>query len=267
MSQKNFSVTIADNAAHVSFLDAFGQLTTRVVRKLLADGDSNTKLAKNERFAERKIITRGLSLSPHKSAGVGNMCPNASDGCIETCLDHQGRAAVFRAIGEARKAKTLALLHARDWFVQKLDAELRSAERKAERENAELHARLNMFSDWRWEKTMQLSAYNAKFYDYTKNEERAGQLAENYWVTFSRAENNDAACERVLARGCNVAIVFADNVPQTYKGRRVLNGDLSDLRWYDERSSEGHWIGLYLKAFSNAERQKAIRSGFAVNAA
>jgi hypothetical protein len=39
----------------------------------------------------------------------------------------------------------------------------------------------------------------------------------------------------VLRAGGNVAVVFAGEFPREYLGRKVVNGDLSDLRHLDER--------------------------------
>ena len=70
-----------------------------------------------------------------------------------------------------------------------------------------------------------------------------GKLPENYHLTFSRSELNDAQCDEIFARGGNVAVAF-DTVPDSFRGRPVYNGDDSDLRFLDPK---GVWIGLKAK--------------------
>lgn len=246
------------------------------VRQLLQDGDSNTKLRKS---SGRGFETAGLSLAPHKLAGIGNVCPYASRGCIEACLNHQGLAAVYKRIGQARQAKTVAWYSHREWFLNKLASELEKRAIHATRESMLFAARLNVFSDIQWEQFGIVNAFPAvQFYDYTKNPARAGQLARNYWVTFSRSETNESDCIEVLKRAGNVAVVFADSVlpyvgnrsylqqlPTTWNGFAVVDGDTTDLRFEDTRGRKhGRVIGLRMKASSIVERNQAITSGFAV---
>lgn len=58
------------------------------------------------------------------------------------------------------------------------------------------------------------------FYDYTKIAKRfAGDLPANYSLTYSLAEHNATEAEAVLKAGGNVAVVFADVVPDKYLGQ------------------------------------------------
>ena len=71
------------------------------------------------------------------------------------------------------------------------------------------------------------------FYDYTKDIKRK-PLFKNYHITFSY--NEKVTVEEVsekLKDNINVAVVF-DNVPSTWKGFEVVDGDLSDLRPKDK---------------------------------
>ena len=34
-------------------------------------------------------------MAPHKSAGIGNLCPHASPGCIALCLGRESRTSVY----------------------------------------------------------------------------------------------------------------------------------------------------------------------------
>ena len=54
------------------------------------------------------------------------------------------------------------------------------------------------------------------FVDYTKNPKRFDRkLSSNYSLTFSRSETNEATALQLLARGINVAVVFAGDKPNS----------------------------------------------------
>lgn len=88
------------------------------------------------------------------------------------------------------------------------------------------------------------------FYDYTKLDQRFNNkiLPSNYQLTFSRSEVNEKETIDILNRGYNVAVVFGvkseDDLPKTYLGFDVINGDESDLRFLDE---ENVVVGLKYK--------------------
>jgi hypothetical protein len=234
-----------------------------VVRKLLSDGDANTKLRKN---GGRGYMTVGLSLAPHTTAGIGNVCPHASPGCAQACLDHQGMASAFPSIRRARRAKTLAWHLARQWFLDQLRREIELAQKRAQRQGLLLAVRLNVFSDIAWENHGIIDEFpTVEFYDYTKNPRRVGLIRPNYWVTFSRSETNEADALRLLGEGKNVTVVFAGPLPRQWNGHSVIDGDATDLRFTDVRGRKrGRVVGLCIKAASTQERENAIRSGFAV---
>jgi hypothetical protein len=253
---------------------------SRTIRILLGDSDSNTKLRKSLGYG---FQTTGLSLAPHKLEGFGNVCPNASSGCIGACVAKQGLGAVFPNIEFARISKRVAWSLAREWFLETLIAELTKAERKAEKKGDRLAVRLNMFSDIPWEKFGIIDSFpNVQFYDYTKNPKRVGLIRPNYWVTFSRDEtpaSRDFSI-RALKDGHNVAIAFDTgrvgarvsmgscpaDFPKTWYGFPVIDGDTTDLRFDDPRGrTKGRVVGLRLKSSSWAERQGALDSGFAIS--
>ena len=75
---------------------------------------------------------------------------------------------------------------------------------------------------------------------------------------------NDAIAINLLKRGFNVAMVF-DKLPETYNGFKVINGDLDDLRFLDEKNVI---VGLkYKKNTGKGGGEKnalAYSSGFAI---
>jgi hypothetical protein len=97
-----------------------------------------------------------------------------------------------------------------------------------------------------------------QFYDYTKILGRKVSHIRNYHLTFSAADGNDEDVLKAIAQGMNVATVFGlkktEPMPDSYTGRRVFNGDESDLRFLDPK---GVVVGLYAKG-----RAKKDTSGF-----
>jgi hypothetical protein len=233
-------------------------------------------------------------MAPHKMAGVGNLCGNASPGCIALCLgwysgqagivaNDQGAAVGKNAARASRHAKAVMFMRDRKTFMNEMIAGIEAAERKATREGLKLCVRLNGASDIAWEGirhadgvetplkgTVARNIFNAfphiQFVDYTKNVRRAlkharGEMPANYHLTFSRSETNEAECKLVLAAGGNVAVVFAGEFPQTYLGRPVIDGDQSDLRHLDKRG--GNIVALTPKG----TKAKADQSGFVLRLA
>ena len=96
------------------------------------------------------------------------------------------------------------------------------------------------------------------FYDYTKNINHVKRYAgSNYKLTFSRSENNDKDCQTALSFGTNVAAVFKGSLPETFNGYKVINGDKTDLRYFDP---SGVIVGLVAKG-----KAKKDCSGFVIN--
>jgi hypothetical protein len=100
-----------------------------------------------------------------------------------------------------------------------------------------------------------------QFVDYTKIASRfARKLPANYHLTFSRSETNESQALELLARGVNVAVVFAGEKPKMWNGFRVVDGDLHDLRHLDSRGARGFVVALSPKG----PRARKDSSGFVV---
>lgn len=244
------------------------------VSNLLATGDSNTKLAKS---AGSGWLTRGLSLAPAKLARLMNMCNFASPECIFSCLFKQGQAFGLSSINLARVAKTVMFQLHREWFIERLARELFNAEKLAYRDDLQLCCRLNVFSDYPWETTGLIEQFpDTTFYDYSKDPGRIGWILPNYHVTFSRSEINGDDTMQLLAAAENVAVVFAHpgygpkqnhhwELPKTWQGFPVINGDLTDLRFTDPRGRKhGRVVGLKLKVATRERHARALAGGFPV---
>ena len=80
----------------------------------------------------------------------------------------------------------------------------------------------------------------------------------NYHLTFSRSETNDKLAEMVLEMGGNVAVVFRNQLPKTWKGYEVVNGDDNDLRFLDK---QGVVVGLIEKGMAKKDTTGFVQEG------
>lgn len=210
-------------------------------KKLLSDGKSNTKLAKN------KLQTYGLSLIPHSlNSKAENLCRFSTKECRGMCLNMSGRSA-FTMVQTARLRKTDFFVYHKDLFVEKLYNEL-----KIINDKGKSAIRLNVVSDVDWED--EFNKYdkslgdfsNTLFYGYTKNPFMIeNNRINNQHFTFSYSGYNWNWCERFLKeKKANVAIVFKNTLPLIYNGFPVISGDTSDERFLDDK---GVVVGLKYK--------------------
>ena len=230
--------------------------------KLLTIGNPKTLKGEKEGF-----LTFILHLAPADVSGY-QTCPKATAGCKAACLNTAGRGGMFKpggtnVIQEARKRKTRFFFENRTEFMALLVEDIKRGIKYAEKRGFIPVFRLNGTSDIAWEKIRVGEFRNVmemfptiQFYDYTKILGRKN-LPFNYQLTFSRAESNEMDSRLAASSGMNVAVVFsAKTLPEVYMGRRVFNGDDSDLRFLDPK---GVIVGLYAKG-----RAKKDTSGFVV---
>jgi hypothetical protein len=205
----------------------------------------NAKTVKGEKLG---YITYILYLSPHTQNSKGiNICPHASKGCAAACLFSSGSAR-FENVQKGKLKKTEYFLADRKSFLEQIDREVTKAKKKHMGTDLTPVFRLNGTSDIAFEKFKIRDDKNifelhpdVQFYDYTKNYIRMRkQQPSNYHLTFSMSEDNKQVSMELLQEGKNVAIVFGikkeSDLPQTYNGFKVINGDESDLRFLDEQN-------------------------------
>jgi hypothetical protein len=210
----------------------------------------NPKAVKAQKYGWLNAINY---MAPHRLAGVGNLCPHASPGCIELCLGiTSGNAALYPTVLKSRIAKAQWFTHDRGAFIAHMANKIHSAAAKAQRDKLRLCVRLNGATDIAWEGVTRdirgmdgrpyanvFTAFpNVQFVDYTKSVKRAlaharGQLPPNYHLTFSRSETNEAQCLEVLAAGGNIAVVSSLPRPEAWNGYPTIDGDAHDLRHLD----------------------------------
>ncbi len=231
-----------------------------IPKNLLSKGITNAKTVKND------IETFILYLAPHKQNAKGvNICPAASNGCIAACLYSAGRGK-FSNVQQSRINKTNFYISNKSLFIKKLATEILREYTKAKKKGIKIAFRLNGTSDLDFVYLLQkyagldISTLKdvATFYDYTK---LIGKIKKylnhpNYFVTFSRSEINESVAIAVLNMGGNVAAVFSNNLPNFWRGYKVIDGDKSDLEMIYNTN-----VVLGLKAKGDAKKDK---SGFVI---
>jgi len=274
----------ASKAAALRHLKAAGY----PIHTILATPESNPKVAKNGKM---DVLTAPMHLAPHNLSGF-QVCPQASEGCAAACLHTAGNPAYMAQKDASRKAKTVAYFKERDAFMAVLFFEIAALERKANQRDMECGIRLNATSDLPWEKRTVSLQYGpdrpahevnlmqwfngVQFYDYTKITKRAiafakGDMPENYHLTFSKTEDNDADCIKVLEAGGNVAVVCSlpvyktakatGRLPYPYDTPDAIDGDAHDYRPVDG-DRRGNIRGGLIVALKAKGDAKHDTSGF-----
>ena len=228
--------------------------------------NTNYKTVKSEKVG---VLTGIIYMAPYNLSGK-NVCPGASAGCAAACLNTAGRGAMG-VVQKARLKKTNRFFEDRQQFLWDLAGEISNLERQAKAKGLKAAVRLNGTSDLPYEryklsgtkrrdsdKNIMEMFPNVQFYDYTKLENRiVGQtLPANYHLTFSRAEDNDHKLEDVL-KHTSAAVVFSGELPATWRGYPVIDGDEHDARFTD--AGPGVIIGLTAKG-----KARHDSSGFVV---
>lgn len=198
-------------------------------------------------------------LAPAHEAGpqYRTVCPLSTPECRDGCLYKSGFG-MFDNVQAARVARTRLFWDERDTYLRMLCRELSAHQSKAKRLGFQAVVRLNGTSDiqwhrikvpWRRQSVVKLFP-NILFVEYTKLHTqyyswRMKRLPENLHLTYSYNGRNARYCDKVIADGGTVAIPFLGEwIPDTHRGKPVVNGDLNDLRQLDK---PGQWIGLTAK--------------------
>jgi len=221
---------------------------------------ANPKIQKGTKLGYLSFI---LHLAPADLSGR-EVCPKRTVGCTAACLNTAGRGGMFRkgettnTIQRARIRKTQYFFDNREAFMADLVNDVLKAVRYARGKNLTPVFRLNGTSDLSWEKyniadtgknIFQLFP-TVQFYDYTKVLGRKVAHLENYHLTFSKADGNDADVTKALTQGLSVVAVY-DSIPEG-----VPSADETDLRFLDPK---GIMLGLKAKG-----RAKKDLSGFVI---
>lgn len=206
---------------------------------LLCTGDTNAKIAKSVMFTFL-LTLRAASLS-----GFANVCDKSTPQCRKACvMETAGRQ--FRSTRQGRDARVAFAIRHPYAFLTLLTHEVRNLEAKGQ----PFGLRLNVASDLRWEYIAPwlFDGDNVRAYDYTKWHPIDRDPKPNYRLTYSHTERwEDSQVGDLLWFGDNVAMVFdvpKHQLPATWNGHPVIDGDLTDYRYDDPK---GVIVGLAAK--------------------
>ena len=226
----------------------------------LGSVNMTTKHKKGFTYGE---LNYSLYLSPADSSGY-EVCPGRTAECTRLCLNESGMNTMTQkvkgdVINNTRIKKTRLFVEEREFFVRWLIEEIKSAKAKATRMGYGFSVRINNTSDidptrlFIVENDVRINILeifsDVQFYDYTKVKGRIEltKLYSNYDITFSYTGYNLEECLDLLSKGTRVAMVFM-KVPETYLGYKVIDGDLFDGRFKDEKNVI---VGLKFKRVRN----------------
>lgn len=217
----------------------------------------------NAKTAKSSVPIYTLGLSPHRTASDVTVCPSSTPGCRSVCLHYQGRSRVYTGILKGRKLKTQRFIENEEEFLRRLAKDLLRLKRGTA-------VRLNTFSDIEWTTPERSWIFKVRgdlqFFDYTKRQELMEKYfydpswPKNYYLTFSRAENNEEYCYHALSCGGCVTVVYDGPLVSKWKEIPVIDGDFDDARFKDP---PGHWVALKFKG-SDRQKEFALRAGFCV---
>lgn len=201
-------------------------------------------------------MTYCIYLAPSDMSGY-NVCPNSTY-CCEHCLNSSGYNKIDMLahgvenskINRARIKKTRLFYKNRPLFMRIMIAEIQKYKDRAARLGFYFSVRINGTSDLSpllfvnedGKNILELFS-DVQFYDYTKVPSRIklAQKYDNYFLVLSYNGHNWDECETFLKNGGNVAVVFFDEIPQTWKGWPVCDGNKFDMRYLDPKQ---HIVGL-----------------------
>jgi hypothetical protein len=231
---------------------------------------NDAKTVKGEKYG---VLTGVLFMAPASVSGY-EMCPKRTPGCSSVCLFTSGHGAMY-GVQRGRLRRTYQFLFRLEEFLECMVNDIEKIIMVADDEDMQPAIRLNGTSDIAWENipvirgsTHYANIFEAfpevQFYDYTKVLGRVDAILaiDNYHCTFSRAETkaNQADCDVAIELGINVTVVFRKEIPPIWKGRAVVNGDESDIRFQDvlRAGTDPVYIGLKAKGKARKSTSKFI---------
>jgi hypothetical protein len=225
---------------------------------------SDSKTVKGEKFG---YLTGIMYLAPADLSGVINVCPKAGN-CKVGCLNKAGRG-IFDSTQQARIRKTRYMVEQPEAFIASLRYDIAALERKAERLGLIPCVRVNGTSDLpKLARQMAGEFPTVQFYDYTKIPRPWQRTLPNYHLTFSLdgMDSNLTDTLDALKHGVNAAVVFdtrkGQSLPTTWMGYRVIDGDLSDLRFHD---TAGVVVGLRAKGLARKDTSGFVQIAVGAN--
>lgn len=193
-----------------------------------AKKSGNTKVAKTGKKSKGAVRMAQLSMMPDNI-----LCAGAkAAGCMDFCLKEAGLAAVYDSVNEARQAKTDYWHSDQEGFLVQLRRELTNFTKLCAKQGVQGVVRLNVLSDIPWEDhSIPQDFPDLFFYDYTKRAIRLGKTPSNYKLMFSYSGRPQYRKQVAIGMESDVpmAVVFRGKMPTEFMGRKVIDGDQSDL--------------------------------------
>jgi hypothetical protein len=227
--------------------------------------DSNPKIAKSNKLSD-EYWSCVLHMRPINT----RICPYQIEaGCKEACLNTAGFGGIFPSIQEARQRKTDLFLNDREEFMSQLVLDIIKFINACNRKDKKPAIRLNGTSDIQWEKIIVEGGQTifemfpqVQFYDYTKIPTRNIDYIFNYHLTWSYSEASVKYAKHFDKVKHNIAVVFAQKLPKTFRGRKVIDGDKHDMRFMDKSNVV---VGLLAKGPAKKEDNGFViyKSGYA----
>ena len=219
---------------------------------------SNTKIRKTQKEYnpfDRPLRMSSLSLYPNDEICPGSLLAL----CQEACLRSAGYGK-FKNVREGRQKKTDLWLTNPNLFLELFANQLKNFQKLCDKDNLQAVHRPNTISDIEWERYGIPQLFPRMFfYDYTKRPFRLTRVPENYRLmfSFSGVPGYKNQVKAALKTDAPISVVFNGPFPKEFLGRKVIDGDRSDL------------INLYagkkiigLKAKGDAKKDK---TGFVIH--
>jgi hypothetical protein len=203
---------------------------------------SDPKTIKGQKQGYRTAI---IYMAPAKNSGFNLCAMSGLAGCEAACLYRAGRGAMTGTQNARLKRAELFNMD-QALFMETMVKELTAFVKSARRAGFIPVVRPNGTTDIQWENiyigdgkdTIFTLFPEVQFYDYTKVMRRFDKtLPGNYFLILSYSEANDRyrrMCMETLIKHPRVNLaVVADQLPEPFLGRPVVDGDDSDLRFID----------------------------------
>ncbi len=227
---------------------------------------------------DKGVVKHGVGTAVMYLAPAGlsgrNVCPMSTVECRAVCLHDSGMLG-FKKSQAAQLARTELFWQDRSGFLSQLEREVSTHVKQCARLGLAPAVRLNGTSDIRWERiapNLFETFPQVAWYDYTKLPNRR-DLPSNYTLTYSLSETARSWDHHLVAiESHNVAVVLAGcgssryprPFPATWNGRKVIDGDLSDVRYLDS-PARGAYVALRPKGKAlRAEVGGFVKDAYAV---
>lgn len=198
--------------------------------RIFTPQEDSAKGVHNEDFTDEfyEVIHYGAA---ERSSGVLNMCTSSTPGCRASCLRRSGQLGLPAGDLAVRIRTRFMYFHPFEFFVCWF-AELETHSRRARAMGKSLVVRGNGTTDVRLEDLFPTEYFDLyRHSEYTKHWDRDVLPHPNHYIVKSAKER------KPLPVGENVVVAVhvrrGDPLPRRFEGRRVVDGDVHDLRFLD----------------------------------